>query len=187
MIGVKPLAKTPITPNQITALRLLTGVSAALLFAIGDNTSTILGSLIFIISMLLDRADGILARLTENISSKGHKYDLIADTISNAFVFIGIGIGLRHSQLGNFSIPLGILAGIGVTVVFFLVMKAEDHRGKRVAELKSYAGFDPDDAMLLIPVAMIFDFSSELIILAALGAPLFAIFFFFKFRHLFRP
>jgi hypothetical protein len=66
-------------------------------------------------------------------------------------------------------------------------MKAEDHRGKRVAELKGYAGFDPDDAMLLIPLAMIFDFSSELIILAALGAPLFAIFFFFKFKHLFRP
>ena len=187
MIGVKPLAKTPITPNQITTLRLLTGVCAALLFATGDDTLAILGSLVFIISMLLDRADGILARLTESISSKGHKYDLIADTISNAFVFIGIGIGLRHSQLGNFSIPLGILAGVAVTAVFFLVMKAEDHRGKRVAELKGYAGFDPDDAMLLIPLAMIFDFSIELIILAALGAPLFTIFFFLKFKHLFRP
>ena len=187
MIGVKPLAKTPITPNQITTLRLLTGVCAALLFATGDGTLAILGSLVFIISMLLDRADGIFARLTESISSQGHKYDLVADTISNAFVFIGIGIGLRHSQLGNFSIPLGILAGVAVTAVFFLVMKAEDHRGKRVAELNGYAGFDPDDAMLLIPLAMIFDFSSELIILAALGAPLFAIFFFFKFKHLFRP
>ena len=185
-IGVKPLVKTPITPNQITTLRLITGVSAALLFAAGDTNFTTIGSAVFILSLLLDRADGILARLTGKTSPGGHKYDLIADTASNAFVFIGIGVGLRHSELGNLAIPLGFVAGLAVTAVFSLVIRAEAQGGNRVAELKSSAGFDPDDGMLLIPVAMMLDFSNELIIAAATGAPLFAIFFFFKFKYLFR-
>jgi archaetidylinositol phosphate synthase len=185
-IGVKPLVKTPITPNQITTFRLITGVSAALFFAVGDANFTAIGSAVFILSLLLDRADGILARLTERTSPSGHKYDLISDTVSNAFVFIGIGVGLRHSQLGDLAIPLGFVAGLAVTAVFFLVIRAEAREGNRVAELKSSAGFDPDDGMLLVPLAMMLDFSSELIIAAAAGAPLFAVFFFFKFKHLFR-
>ena len=184
-IGVRPLVKTSITPNQITTVRLITGVSAALFFAVGESNFTIIGSAVFILSLLLDRADGILARLAEKTSPGGHKYDLIADTVSNAFVFIGIGIGLRHSQIGNLAIPLGFIAGLAVMVVFSLVVKAETRMGNRATELKSSAGFDPDDGMLLIPIAMLLGFSTELIIAAAAGAPLFAVFFFFKFKHLF--
>ena len=186
-IGVKPLVKTPITPNQITTVRLITGVSAALFFAVGEDSFTTMGAGVFILSLLLDRADGVLARLTGKMSISGHKYDLIADAVSNALAFIGIGVGLRHSQLGDLAIPLGFVAGLAVTTVFFLVMNAETRKGNRVAELKSSAGFDLDDAMLLVPVAMMLDFCNELIIAAAFGASVFAIFFFFKFKHLLRP
>jgi len=186
-IGVKPLVKTPITPNQITTVRLITGVSAALFFAMGEDSFTTIGAGVFILSLLLDRADGVLARLTGKMSISGHKYDLIADAVSNALAFIGIGVGLRHSQLGDLAIPLGFVAGLAVTTVFFLVMNAEARKGNRVAELKSSAGFDLDDAMLLVPVAMMLDFCNELIIVAAFGASVFAIFFFFKFKHLLRP
>jgi len=186
-IGVKPLVKTPITPNQITTVRLITGVSAALCFAVGEDNFTTIGSGVFILSLLLDRADGILARLTAKTSMVGHKYDLIADTISNAFVFIGIGVGLRHSQLGDLAVPLGFVAGLAVTTVFFFVTRVEIRKGNRAAEIKSSAGFDPDDAMLLVPVAMMLGFKNELIIAAAIGASVFAIFFFFKFKHLLRP
>ena len=73
-IGVKPLTKTAITPNQITTLRLISGLGAALLFSIGQEGYTIVGSGIFILSLLLDRADGILARLTGKTSKFGHIY-----------------------------------------------------------------------------------------------------------------
>ena len=185
-IGVKPLTKTAITPNQITTLRLISGLGAALLFSIGQEGYTIVGSGIFILSLLLDRADGILARLTGKTSKFGHKYDLIADTISNAISFVGIGAGLRHGQLDDLAIILGFVAGLSVATVFFLVIRIEALQGDRSAEIKSTAGFDPDDGMLIVPVALLFGFGNELIISAAIGAPIFGIFFFMKFRYLLR-
>lgn len=185
-IGVKPLTKTAITPNQITTLRLISGLGAALLFSIGQESYTIVGSGIFILSLLLDRADGILARLTRKTSKFGHKYDLIADTISNAMSFVGIGAGLRHGQLDDLAIILGFVAGLSVATVFFLVIRIEALQGDRSAEIKSTAGFDPDDGMLIVPVALLLGFGNELIISAAIGAPIFGIFFFMKFRYLLR-
>ena len=185
-IGVKPLIETPILPNHITTLRLITGVSAAFCFSLDESDYTTIGAVIFVLSVLLDRADGILARLTGKISSFGHKYDLTADTISNASVFIGIGVGLRNSQLGDLAIPLGLLAGLAITAVLFLVMKIEVRKGYRAAEIRISTGFDPDDAMLLVPVALLLNLDVELIIAAATGGSIFAIFFYFKVKHLLR-
>ncbi len=182
-IGVRPLAKTPVTPNQITTLRLVTGLIAAACFAIGAELYSAIGSGIFVLSLLLDRADGILARLTGNISTLGHKYDLIADTLCNSFAFIGVGIGLRSGVLGETAILLGIIAGLAVTAILWLVMQAEKKGGDGAAELESSMGFDPDDAMLIVPIAIFLDFHTELIVAAAFVSPLFSIFFFFKFRR----
>jgi hypothetical protein len=66
------------------------------------------------------------------------------------------------------------------------VIKIEAQKGSRSAEIKSSAGFDPDDAMLIVPIAMVLGFENELIIAAAIGAPIFVILFFLKFRYLLR-
>ena len=91
-IGVRPLVHTPITPNQITTLRLLFGLGAAGMYSIGLEFWTYFASIVFVISMLLDRADGILARLCGKTSPWGHTFDLISDSISNSLAFVGIGI-----------------------------------------------------------------------------------------------
>ena len=135
------------------------------------------------LSLLLDRADGILARLTGKTSPGGHKFDLVADSLSNSLAFVGIGVGLRSSQLGELAIPLGIIAGLAISAVLWLVMRAEEQEGGRAAELDGTAGFDADDAMLAVPVAVLLGWGSQLIIAAAFGASLFAVFFFFKFRR----
>jgi archaetidylinositol phosphate synthase len=184
---VRPLVNTPITPNHITTVRLATGLGAAACFAIGEDLFSIIGSGVFVLSMLLDRADGVLARLSGKTSPGGHKFDLIADSLSNALAFVGIGIGLRHSQLGELAIPLGIVAGAAITAVLWLVMRAEEQEGSRTAELKGSAGFDPDDAMLAVPVTVLLGWSTQLIVAAAFGASLFAVFFFFKFRRFLGP
>ena len=69
------------------------------MYSIGTELWTYVASLVFVISMLLDRADGILARLSSQTTPWGHTYDLISDSISNSFAFVGIGIGLRESEL----------------------------------------------------------------------------------------
>ncbi len=180
---MRPLVNTPITPNHITTVRLATGLGAAVCFAMGEDFYSMIGSGVFVLSMLLDRADGVLARLSGKTSPGGHKYDLIADSLCNALAFVGIGIGLRYSPLGELALPLGIVAGIAITAVLWLVMRAEEHAGSRAAELKGSVGFDPDDAMLAVPLAVLLGWSTELIVAAAFGASLFAVFFFFKFRR----
>jgi phosphatidylglycerophosphate synthase len=133
--------------------------------------------------MLLDRADGDLARMTGRTSPRGHVYDLISDAASNALIFLGLGAALRHGPFGLWSIPMGAVAGLAVAMILWAVMRVEEAEGARAAELGGIAGFDPDDAMLIVPVSIWLGGSTALLVAAAIGAPLFAGFFAWKFRR----
>ncbi len=109
---VRPLAKTAVTPNQVTTVRIIAGIAAAGALAVGDASWSIVGGWLFMLSMLLDRADGDLARLTGRTSPGGHTYDLFADAFCNALIFVGLGIGLRESDYGLWAIPMGHLLGL---------------------------------------------------------------------------
>lgn len=181
-VGVRPLTKTSITPNQLTSLRLLTGMSSSVFYAIGLDIWTYLASGLLIFSIILDRADGILARLTDSSTEKGHKFDLISDSVCNASCFIGIGIGLRESYLAEWAIVMGIVAGISITIILIVVAQIETQLGIRAAELGGLGGFDPDDAMLIVPLAMIAGLGPQIVIGGAIGGFLFALLFLWKFR-----
>ncbi|MCP5373225.1 MAG: CDP-alcohol phosphatidyltransferase family protein [Hyphomicrobiales bacterium] len=180
---MKPLMDTPVTPNHLTTLRLAAGLSAAVSLAVGTAGWSMVGAGLFVLSMLLDRADGDLARLTGRTSPNGHIYDLIADATSNSLIFVGLGIGLRASQYGMWAVPMGILAGAAVGAILMMVMRIEAQEGARAAEIGGAAGFDPDDAMLLVPAAILLGWSQGLLLAAAVGAPAFALLFVFLFRR----
>jgi len=182
-VGVRPLRHTAVTPNQITALRLATGLAAAAAFAAGVAPWPLVGAGLFLLSMLLDRADGELARLTGRTSRWGHVFDLVADCLCNALAFIGIGFGLWRTGAGLWSVPVGIAAGIGVAVILWLVMRVEQFAGERAAELGARGGFDPDDAIAIVPVAVVFGGQMPLLVAAAVGAPLFALYMLWRFRR----
>ena len=172
---VKPLAGTPVTPNQLTTARLLAGLTAAGIMAIGPAWQGIAAG-VFVLSVVLDRADGDLARLTGKTSPGGHRYDMIADAVCNALILIGLGIGLREG--GEWSIPMGVLAGLSVAVILWMVMRMEEMGGHRAAELPSLGGFDADDAVLLLPVFVWLGIADGLLTAAAVIAPLAALLFF---------
>jgi len=52
----------------------------------------------------------------------------------------------------------------------------------RAGELGAAAGFDPDDSLLAFPVLIWFDWAEGLLAAASLGAPVFVLFMFAKFR-----
>lgn len=184
-VFVRPLAKTPVTPNQITVLRLLTGLAAVFCFAVADPVHWIYwGVGLFLLSMVLDRADGELARMTGKYSDFGHKLDLVSDALINGLVFVGIGWGvMRTTDLWVWGLVMGVVAGAAVALILWLVIRMEALEGARAAELQGAAGFDPDDGILAVPIAMLFGLGKWLIIAAAIGAPGFAIFMFWKFRR----
>ncbi len=133
--------------------------------------------------MILDRADGELARLSGKTSAWGHKYDLVSDSICNALAFIGLGVGLRDSAFGAWSVLMGIAAGLAISLILWLVLQLEDSYGERAGELPGAAGFDADDAMLLVPLAVWSGLAQGLLTAAAVGAPVFAFFLFQGFRR----
>lgn len=181
--AVRPLIHTSITPNHLTTLRLATGLAAMAALAEGSDMWRALGAGFFLASMLLDRCDGELARMGGKSTPWGHKYDLIVDAACNALVFVGLGIGLRTTGLGACAMVMGTAAGVAIAVVLWLTVRMEQRYGARSAELPGAAGFDPDDAMLIVPAAVWIGMSLPLLIAAAIGAPVFAIVLYLKLRR----
>jgi phosphatidylglycerophosphate synthase len=174
-LGVRPLARTPVTPNQLTAARLATGIAAAGALAVGREPWPLIGAAVFVVSMLLDRADGTLARMKGIQSEFGHRFDLLADSACNALVFVGLGVGLRGSWLGAWAIPMGAIAGLAIVSILAQVMRAERLAGPRAGELGGRAGFDPDDGILAVPLLIALGASEPLLVAAAVVAPAFAV------------
>jgi len=168
-------AHTGLTPDHLTTLRLATGLAAAMIFAQGiDGWVSIIGGLIFLLSMLLDRADGELARHTNQMSPAGHRYDLVSDCIVGISTFIGIGIGVEHT-VGLNALWLGAIAGLGIGVLFLELnlmnlasVRGHDLFGGRIR-------VDPDDAMIVVPLLVWCDLAAPMLIAAAVVAPLAAL------------
>ncbi len=183
---VRPLMPTKVTPNQLTTARLAAGIAAAAAVGSGIDLWRDVGAGLFVLSVLLDRADGDLARVTGRTSPGGHTYDLIADAASNTLILLGLGIGLRAGDFGLWAVPMGALAGAAVAAILWMVMRMEELKGHRAGELPSFYGFDVDDAVLLIPVLIWLDKAEALLTAAAVVAPLVALFFLGLYRRLLR-
>lgn len=179
---VQPLRPLGVKPNQITTVRLTTGVMAAVVLGGGGIAVAGWAATLFALAMLLDRADGDLARTTGQTSAAGHRYDLASDAICNALIFVGLGVGLRDGQYGLMAIIMGIAAGLAVVAILAMVVRIEASIGERAAELGSSAGFDADDAIIAVPIALWLGYADGLLLAAAIGAPVFAIGFFAFFR-----
>ena len=179
-VAVRPLAETWVTPNQVTTLRLATGLAAAGLFAVGGDYWPHVGGAVFVLSVVLDRADGELARLGGKTTPWGHTYDLIADAACNAAALVGVGIGLHAGFLGVWAGPMGLLAGAAVAFILWAVMRVEELDGARAAELPAVGGFDVDDAVLFIPLTIWLGGSVPLLIAATVCAPAAAVYFLWR-------
>lgn len=168
--AVRRIAPTGVTPNQLTTVRLVTGLAAAATFAAGGGWAD-LGGVVFLLSMLFDRADGELARQTGQMSPWGHRYDLVTDCLCDAVTFIGIGVGLAGSGLGIAPVLLGAAAGLGIGVLFWQLNVT------KVIELSRYAMrhrgvvVDPDDALALVPVFLWLGLAWPMLIAAAVITP----------------
>ncbi len=177
--GVRPLVRllagTAVTPNHLTTVRLLTGLGAAAAFAIGDEPWIGIGGLLFVISMLFDRADGELARLSGKSSRFGQLYDIVTDAVCDVAVLVGIGIGVSAGPLGKVAILMGAFTGVSVAFIFILIMKLEMDLGPGGGAFGAVAGFDADDAMVIIPIVMWLGYGEMLLMAAVVLAPVAAV------------
>lgn len=179
--GVRPLVDTRVTPNQLTTLRLLTGLLAAAGFAAGTPGASAVAGTLFLVSALLDRADGELARLGGKTSPRGHAYDTVSDGAVTVLTFVGIGIGLRTGVLGGWTIIMGVVAGAAVGVMFVMAERFVG-LGLGTDPVPAVAGFDPDDSLFLVPVMAWLDWLFPLLLAATLLAPTCALALYMRLR-----
>jgi phosphatidylglycerophosphate synthase len=181
---VLPLINTPITPNHLTVLRLVTGIIACVAFASGIRYWEVLGGFIWILSALLDCADGELARMRNQCSEWGHKFDYFSDVTVTALFFVGIGIGARDSIPELIAIIMGLVAASGVIVAEVLAERIDQL--KKVDGEKAYpgiAGFNFDDILFLFAVIVWLDWQQYFLIGTSVGAPIFALLTMYKLRQ----
>ena len=170
----RPLSTTPVTPNQITTLSLTIGLLAALLYA-EDGWALHLGAACFVLSFWLDHVDGELARMTGRTTSFGHYYDLAAGGAVLVALFVGIGIGASRRALGAWSIGFGIAAGLATAVIFVARMELERRAGKAAVRQPNLLGFEMEDVMYLVGPITWLGLLEPFLVLAGIGAPLFAL------------
>ncbi|MBI4412525.1 MAG: CDP-alcohol phosphatidyltransferase family protein [Deltaproteobacteria bacterium] len=116
------LLKTPVTPNQITAVNLLLAGTAAFCLSRLEYGWRVLGAFLMYFSSIIDGCDGEVARLKGLCSKFGAWFDTIADDFSNNLFFAAIFIGLFWSTGNPLYWKLGgiaLLLSLGVTAVIY--------------------------------------------------------------------
>jgi hypothetical protein len=117
---VKVLAPLPITPNQVTMLSGAVGMSAGLVIAIAPldgRWQVPIAGLVLYLSILLDCADGQLARLRGVSSMAGRFLDGCVDVASIAATFLGFAILMYRLGVGFWEINIvGWAAGYAMKV-----------------------------------------------------------------------
>ncbi len=154
------LALTPIRPNHVTLFGAGTGLLGALFLAQGGYLNQLVGSLLFLLCIIVDGVDGELARLKLQESAFGHKLDIISDNIVHAAIFSGLGWGY-YSQTGDSAylyLLWALLGGFVLSgaVVYYRVLKQppEGSRPSRLTRVLTLMS-NRDFAYLMVLLAVV--------------------------------
>lgn len=181
---VRPLEGTAATPNHLTTVRLALGLLSAWCLAHHSLALANIGAFLFALSNFVDHTDGELARISGASSRFGHLYDLVCDALIHTLLFAALGYGLMAGPLGGWAPVMGLIAGASVAFIFWLHMVMEDSLGKADAALPSARWFEIEDVLYLFPLVTLFNVREAFLVLAFIGAPLFALWLAWYFRVL---
>jgi phosphatidylglycerophosphate synthase len=180
------LAPTAVKPTQISVLSTAIGVCGAPFFLSAHWSWQLVGALLFLAHSIVDGCDGELARLKFQESRYGGILDFWGDNVVHVAVFGCMAIGWALSATATWPLWLGAAAIVGTLgsacLVHWRQLRAKDGSGPVYTSVSTV----PDDrlaAMLdaasrrdfiyLVPILALFGKSSWLLLLAAIGAPIF--------------
>jgi len=108
---VRTVRPTPITPDILTLLSMAVGVAAAVALAVGEPIVAALG---IVMSVMLDCADGQLARARGTGSPLGRVIDGLADYVVGAALHAALLIHLLPRMDAAAAVAWVVLAGVGL-------------------------------------------------------------------------
>lgn len=118
------LAKTPVTPNQVTFLSaVVAAAAAAMLVGLLGYGALVAAIVVYEFSFVLDCADGQLARIRKIASPLGHLLDFLMDELKAMFIFGAVAVRLWRES-GDVRLLLVGIAGLfclaaGLTLTSF--------------------------------------------------------------------
>jgi phosphatidylglycerophosphate synthase len=170
------LLPTRIKPNHITLASGLIGVCGALFLAQPATSSQVLGSLLFLLSTIIDGCDGELARLTFQESEFGAKLDVTMDNVVHAVLFPAIALGQYRQHQASLYLLLGALAlgGVAISMLVFLphVLRPQTTQSTNTRLHESLAS---RDFAYLLPILAAFQKLPWFLWATAIGTYVFAV------------
>jgi phosphatidylglycerophosphate synthase len=119
----KVFQKLNLSPNSVTLVSLLCGISSGVLFSRSAYTDIMLAAVLLQCMIFFDCADGQLARLTGRGTRFGRIIDTFADLATHGSIFTGVSIGLYRTA----DSPLPFVLGFLSLVSMHLHMALFDH------------------------------------------------------------
>lgn len=151
------LIHTRIRPNHVTLVSGAIGICGGLCLAQPSVSWQVLGSLLFLLSTVIDGCDGELARLTFQESAFGAKLDVIMDNVVHGVLFPAIALGLYRQQQDTVYLILGALALGGVFLSMWVFLPHVLRPGApRTRETRLHESLASRDFAYILPFLAIF-------------------------------
>lgn len=146
------LARTPLTPNQVSIAALVIAVASAWLLALGRNIEA---GILIQASSIVDGVDGDLARAKSLATRFGGVFDAVLDRYADAAIVAGMATyAYRHEDWPQPAL-LGLIAVTGFLLVSYSRARLETEGGQAVAsELLGVASRDVRLLVLAIGAAL---------------------------------
>ena len=118
----KPLAHflmkyTSVTPNQVTLLSIFPGVCGIFFLARGGYTNTLIGAIAAFLYLLLDAADGPIAREKKLSSDLGAWFDGIVGFFLLPLLMLAVAVGLQN----YLALLVGAIAVLSFPLQFLII------------------------------------------------------------------
>ena len=126
------LAKLPISANQVTAASIVTGLASGWAMMQGTRTGALWGALFLLVAYIFDNCDGEIARLKNQSSEFGRRFDCMADWVVHLVFFPALGVGVYRASGETLWLWLGAAAALGTsinTLVGYLIERRRKKAG----------------------------------------------------------
>jgi phosphatidylglycerophosphate synthase len=133
-----------VTPNAISVTSLLVGLLAAWCFWNATAPAALVGLVVYVAAVVLDHADGEVARLTLAESPLGEWLDILVDTVVHAALVVAMGVTAQTIAGGGAWLGVGAALGVVASAAvakLWPVTAATDGIGGALAGLGSRDGF----------------------------------------------
>jgi len=151
------LARTAITPNQVTLANTVLGFLSGWMFSLPGYWPRLIGALMFLASVTFDGVDGELARLKMVESRFGARLDVFTDNLVHVALFAGIMVGCYRASGSRIYLYLFVVLLIGFGLCALTTWRATRVDGARadkfIAQVERVSG--RDFAYLLVVLALL--------------------------------